>query len=187
MHAPLAPSLWPWKGRSFLVTPSDPYIDGRAPHQFHMDCRDLGDAQLQQLMEDLWQEVAHRSWMFPPVAHPWATGGPLQEVGTPNVEDEEVTFPGGVDGDPTRHYHSQLSPSYRGECWLSPQYPCHWIKVRYSKDQYIQWQCHTRRNRGILWAVVPWGTMHQGSPPGIGGLRKGQWQILPSTWVLLLV
>ena len=32
--------------------------------------------------------------MHPPGAHPWATGGPLQEGGDPNVEDKEVTFQG---------------------------------------------------------------------------------------------
>ena len=29
------------------------------------------------------------------------------------------------------------APLYRGECWPSPQYPCHQIMVRYSKDQYF--------------------------------------------------
>ena len=47
--------------------PSNPHLDGRAQHQFHMD---LGDAQLKQLMEDLQCEVAHRELNLPPGAHP---------------------------------------------------------------------------------------------------------------------
>ena len=53
---------------------------------------DLGDSQLRQLMEDLWQEVAHRELNAP-------SGGPtvgcwriLVGDGYPNVDDEEVTF-----------------------------------------------------------------------------------------------
>ena len=34
--------------------PSSPHSVGRAPHQFHMNLQDLGDALLGQLMEDLW-------------------------------------------------------------------------------------------------------------------------------------
>ena len=33
--------------------PSNPHLDGRAPHQYHMDLWALEDAQLRQLMEDL--------------------------------------------------------------------------------------------------------------------------------------
>ena len=63
--------------------PSDPHPDGRVPCQFHMDLRDLGDAQLWQLMEGLWQEVAHRELnTFPQGPNPWAAGGSLQEAGT---------------------------------------------------------------------------------------------------------
>ena len=70
-----------------------------------MDLGDLGDAQLWQLMEDLWQEVAHMelnaSPRGPPLGH-WktSTGG-----GDPDMEDKEVTFQGGGDGDPVSCYH----------------------------------------------------------------------------------
>ena len=46
---------------------SNPHLDGRAPHQFHMD---LGNGQLRQLMEDLCQEVAHRELNALPGAQP---------------------------------------------------------------------------------------------------------------------
>ena len=55
--------------------PSDTHPDGRTPHQFHMDVGDLGDAQLWQLMEDIWQEVAHRELS----AFPGATLGPCED------------------------------------------------------------------------------------------------------------
>ena len=45
-----------------------------APPQFHMALRDLGDAQLWQLMEDLWQEAAQRIDCIPHRA----TLGPLE-------------------------------------------------------------------------------------------------------------
>ena len=63
--------------------PRNPQPDGRAPCQFHMALGDLGDAQLWQLMEDLWQEVAHRELNVPLRAQPWATGGFQQKMGTP--------------------------------------------------------------------------------------------------------
>ena len=66
-----------------------------------MALRDLGDAQLWQLMEDLQQEVAHRELSAYPRGHPlghWRTpaGG-----GVPNVENE-VTFLGGREWGPSR-------------------------------------------------------------------------------------
>ena len=52
------PSLWPPDREEIPYSPpNNPYLDGKAPHQFHMN---LGDAQLRQLMEDLWQEVSQR-------------------------------------------------------------------------------------------------------------------------------
>ena len=41
-------------------SPSNPQLDGRTPHQYQMDLRDLGDAQLRQVMENLCQEVSLR-------------------------------------------------------------------------------------------------------------------------------
>ena len=70
------------RGGGFPLPPSDPHPDGRASCPFHIDLRDLGDAQLWQLMEDLWQEVAHGELNASPGANPWSTGGPQQEAGT---------------------------------------------------------------------------------------------------------
>ena len=87
--------------------PSNPHPDGRSPQQFHMD---LGDAQLRQLMEDLWQEVAHRELMCPPRNPPsghWRT--PAGD-GDPNVDDKEVTFPGGRGGSPEDSHLDPLAP-----------------------------------------------------------------------------
>ena len=61
--------------------PSNPHPDGRAPHQFHMDLGDHGDAQLRKLMENLQQEVAHRELNVPPGDQLWATGEFQQETG----------------------------------------------------------------------------------------------------------
>ena len=61
-----------------------------------MDLGDLGDAQLWQLMEDLQQEVVHRELNMsprgPPLGH-WRIPAGGKD---PDVEDEEVTFPGGM-------------------------------------------------------------------------------------------
>ena len=46
-------TLTPGRDEVSQLSPSDPHPEGRAPHQFHMDLEDLGDAQLRQLMEDL--------------------------------------------------------------------------------------------------------------------------------------
>ena len=53
---------------------------------------DLGDAQLRQLMEDLWQEVAHRELNASPrVPTPGCWRIPAGE-GDPDVDDKEVIF-----------------------------------------------------------------------------------------------
>ena len=74
-----------------------------------MDLRDLGDAHLWQLMENLWQEVAHRelnaSLRGPPLGC-WRT---LAGVGDPNVDDEEVMFPGGRRWDPEDSHYGPLA------------------------------------------------------------------------------
>ena len=60
-----------------------------------MALRDLGDAQLWQLMEDLWQEVAHRELSVSPRSPPLGCWRTPMGNRDPNVEDEEVTFLGG--------------------------------------------------------------------------------------------
>ena len=122
-----APSLLTPEGEEVSWSPpSDPHPDGRAPHQFHMDLRDLGDAQLWQLMEDLWQEVVHRELNVSPRGPPLGSWRTPTGGRDPNVEDEEVTFPGGGMGPSASHYCIACRPPmYRGECWPSPQYPCH--------------------------------------------------------------
>ena len=55
-----AQSLTPDREEITQSPPSNPHPDGTAPCQFHMDLGDLGDAQLRQLMEDLWQKVANQ-------------------------------------------------------------------------------------------------------------------------------
>ena len=60
-----------------------------------MDFGDLGDAQLRQLMEDLWWEVVHREWECAPRGPPLGHWRPPVEDRDLNVDDEEVIFPGG--------------------------------------------------------------------------------------------
>ena len=50
-----------------LSPPSDPDPEERPPSPFQMALRDLRDAQLRQLMEDLWQEVAQRDLTTSPI------------------------------------------------------------------------------------------------------------------------
>ena len=51
------------------VSPSDPHPDGRTPHQLQVNLGDLGDAKLQQLMEDLFWEVTLRELNAPQGIH----------------------------------------------------------------------------------------------------------------------
>ena len=137
-----------------------------------MDLRDLGDAQLWQLKEDLQQEVAHRELNAPPEAHPWATGGLWQGVGTPMWMTRRSPFQEGGDGDPENSHHSLPAPLNRGGHWTFYQYPSHWSATGYSKNKYFQQWCHTRKDRSVLWTVVPQGTMYQGPIPRISSLGK---------------
>ena len=75
-----------------------------------MDLGDLGDAELRQLMADLQQEVAHRQLNVPPRGPPLGHWRTLAGDGDPNVNDEEVTFLGGRDGDPVDSHHGLLAP-----------------------------------------------------------------------------
>ena len=70
------------------LSPSDPHLDERTPHQFQMDLGDLWDAQLRQLMEDLY----HRELNVPPRDPPSGHWGTPAGHGNPNVDDQEVTF-----------------------------------------------------------------------------------------------
>ena len=140
--------------------PGDPHSDGRVPCQFHMDLgwcpvKAVDGRPLARGSTKRVEHVPQRS-----------TLGPLEDP------CRRQRPQGGGDGNPVSQNHGLQTPSYKGECWPSPQYPCHQIKVGYSKDQYLQWWCHTRKNRGILQAVVPWGTTCQGSLPRIGGPGK---------------
>ena len=92
---PLAPKPQAQVGRCCpglpLVTPT---LKGTPP-QFHMAPRDLNDAQLRQVMEDIWQKAARREGAAPPRGSPigqwWASAGGVD----PDFEDEEVTLQGG--------------------------------------------------------------------------------------------
>ena len=84
----------PTPGREVVsqLPPSNPHLKERPPPPFQMALRDPGDAQLRQLMEDLWQEAAHRELtMFPigPTLGHWKA--PASGVDA-NLEDEEVTL-----------------------------------------------------------------------------------------------
>ena len=120
------------------LPPSNPHPNGRAPCQFHMDLRDLGDAQLWQLMEDIWQEVAQSS-VHSQGAFPWANRRLWQEVGTPTWKMRRLPSQEGGDADPADSHCGPLAPSNRGGCWVSYQYPSHQVVTGYSKNKYFQW------------------------------------------------
>ena len=84
----------PTPGREVVLhsPPSNPHPEERPFPPFHMALRDPRDAQLRQLMKDLWQEAAHRELTAyhtgPPFGH-WRT--PASGVDT-DLEDEEVAL-----------------------------------------------------------------------------------------------
>ena len=135
---PLGDSFSDPKGKEVHQSPpSSLHPDGRAPHQFHMDLGDLWDAQLWQLMEDLWWEVACRELSVSPGALPWTTGGHQQGVGALIWKMRRLPSWEGEDGDPVDSHHGPLPPSNRGGCWASYQDPCHWVVTGYSKNKYF--------------------------------------------------
>ena len=74
-------------------------IPAGGPPQFHMDLRDLDDAQLRQVMEDIQQEATRREGEAPPMGSPlgqwWIPVGGVNA----DLEDREVILQGGGDGD----------------------------------------------------------------------------------------
>ena len=85
-----------------------------------MALRELGDAQLRQLMEDLWQEAAQRELTTSPIGPPsshWRTPASGMDA---DLEAEEVTLQGeGMRIQQTAN-KAHRPPSYRGGCWLPP-------------------------------------------------------------------
>ena len=74
-------------------SPSEPQ------QQFHLVLRDLDDAQIRQVVEELQQETARREGTAPPLGPPlgwWH--GPAGGVDS-DLDDGEVTLQGGGDGD----------------------------------------------------------------------------------------
>ena len=74
--------------------PRSPHLEERPLPPFHMAFRDLGDVQLRQLMEDLWQEAAQRDLAMYPIGPPlghWRAPAGGTDV---NLEDEDVTLQG---------------------------------------------------------------------------------------------
>ena len=53
------------------------------------------------------------------------------------LEDEEVSFQGGEDGDPTSHHSGPQAPLNSGGCWSPPQHTCGQIMVGNPKNQHI--------------------------------------------------
>ena len=76
-------SLTPDREEILQPSPSNSCPDGRTSHQFQMDLCHMEDAQLMQLMGDLYQELVHRGLNVPPGTLHWAAGGLQQEMGTP--------------------------------------------------------------------------------------------------------
>ena len=107
--------------------PSKTHLEESPPTQFHMAFRDLGDAQLRQLMEDLWQGAAQRDLTVSPI------GPPLGHCRAPtagvdaNLGDEKVTLQG--EGMVTQQSTAHIPLLNRGGCWPPPQHTCSWIKV----------------------------------------------------------
>ena len=91
-HHSSAQILIPGREVGSWLPPSGPHPEGRPPIPFQMTLRDFGDAQLRPLMEDLWQDAAHReltaSPIGPPLGH-WRTPASGMDA---NLEDEEVTL-----------------------------------------------------------------------------------------------
>ena len=97
----------PTQGRE--VVPSCPLVIPnlrRGPHLLSRWPLGTWDSQLRQLMEDLWQEAAHRELTTSPIGPPlgcWRTPASGRDT---NLKDEEVTLQGGGDGDPESHHCS---------------------------------------------------------------------------------
>ena len=79
-----------------------------------MALRDLADAQLRQLMEDLCQKVVQRDLTMSPIGPPSGhLRAPAGGVDT-NLEDEEVNLQGGRDGDPMSCCNGPQAPLVQG-------------------------------------------------------------------------
>ena len=118
---------------------------------------DLGDAQLRKLMEDLQWEVAHRELNVSPGAHPWATGGFWQEIGTPVwMMRRSLSWEGG-DGMGTQRTTTltHWSPSTIRGCRMSYKYPSHQVATGYFENKHFQWQSHAGKDRSVFQIMVP--------------------------------
>ena len=151
-------------------SPSDPHPDGRTPHQFQMD---LGDAQLRQLMEDLWQEEALRELNAPPVTNHQATGDSNRPWGP------QCGWPGGHlperEGMGTKQEDNHLDPlppSTRWRCRTSHKHTSHQTATGHPMHQHFQSQSHAGEDRSVFWAMVPWGTVCERPLSRISGLEK---------------
>ena len=49
-------------------------------HNSHLTIRDLSDAQLREVLEELQLEKARKEGQHPYMGHPWVSGGPLWEL-----------------------------------------------------------------------------------------------------------
>ena len=92
------PNTDPRWGGGFPVSPVSPTLKGTPP-QLHLALRDLNDAQLRQVMEDLQQETARKEGAAPPIGSPlgwwWVPVGGVDA----DLDDGEVTLQMGGDGD----------------------------------------------------------------------------------------
>ena len=90
--------------------PSNPHPQKRPLPQFCMALRDLGVAQIRQLMEDLQQEAAHRELTASPIDPPLGHWRPPAGGINTNVDNEEVTLQVVRHGYPVSCCHSPQPP-----------------------------------------------------------------------------
>ena len=172
------------------LCPSDPQVGGP-----HVNCKwTLGTLQMTSC-SSLWRISARRllsgSWMHPqgPYTDPLGTssgkwgswdewpGGHLSKRGRVGTHRTTTPTPS---SHPTRwrvgtqrtisSTHSPHSTQWR--YGTSYKHSGHGIVTWYPSYKHFQWQSHARQDGSVLWAMIPWGTVHKRPLSGVSGQRK---------------
>ena len=153
---------------------------------------DLDDSEFCQLMGDLMWEIAQCKMHVPPSNPPpneWVHPSGSTE---PKEDDQEVTFPGGGRWGPLRQPTPPVEPERpaggRVPSGPPPRAPCPapagsdmgqlitaltlGLHIGTPKINTFSGWPYPWKDRGIIWAVEPWGSVYKRPLPRVSGLGK---------------
>ena len=109
----------------------------------------------------------------------------------PKENDQEVTFPGEGRWGPLRQPTPSTEPEWLaggrvpsgaphehhallhlGQIWGNWLPPWHQVCTWAPQKSILLVQCYPWQNRGMVWTMEPWGSMHKGPLPRVSGSRK---------------